>query len=76
MPVGQYTIAPVARADEVADESKVIVDLGAELPPRPRAPVVKHPTAPVRHTGPWVVVLAYVIAATALALAIYERFLR
>lgn len=76
MPVGQYTIAPVARADDVDDESKVIVDLGAEVPPS-RAPAVgNHPTAPVRHTGSWVVVLAYVIAATALALAIYERFLR
>ncbi len=77
VPGAQYTIAPVARADSVDDESKVIIDLAAEAPPSTRAPsVVKHPTAPVRHTGPWGVVLAYVIAATALALAIYERFLR
>lgn len=62
MPVGQYTIPPVARADSVDDGAKVIR-------------VVKLPTAPVRPTGAWVVVLAYVIAATALALAIYERFL-
>lgn len=77
VPVVQYTIAPVPRADGVDDESKVIVDLGAEVSPSTSAPsVVKHPTAPVRHTGSWVVVLAYVIAATALGLAIYERFLR
>ena len=77
MPVPQYTIGSVARADSVDDESKVIVDLLAEAPASTRAPsVVKHPTAPVRHTGSWVVVLAYVIAATALVLAIYERFLR
>lgn len=76
MPVAQYTIAPVARADGFDDESKVIVDLGAEVPTGRAPAVVKHPTAPVRHTGSWVVVLAYVIAATALALAIYERFLR
>jgi hypothetical protein len=61
----------VARADSVDEEAKVIVDLRAE----PARPVVKLPTAPERPTGVWVVVLAYVIAATALALAIYERFL-
>lgn len=71
MPVGQYTIAPVARADGVDDGAKVVVDLRAQ----PARPVVKLPTAPERPTGAWVVVLAYVIATTALALAIYERFL-
>ena len=76
MPVDQYTIAPVTRADGVDDESKVIIDLGAEAPATRVPAVVKRPTAPARHTGSWVVVLAYVIAATALALAIYERFLR
>ena len=70
MPVSQYTIAAVARADSVDEGAKVIVDL------RPEAsrPVVKLPTAPERHTGAWVVALAYVIAVTALGLAIYERF--
>jgi hypothetical protein len=69
----------MARADEVDDESKVIVDLRPEPQrpdPAPRVPpVVKHPTAPERPSGLWVVVLAYVVAATALALAIYDRFL-
>ena len=71
MPVAQYTILPVARADSVDDGAKVIVDLSEN---RPR-PVVKLPTAPERPTGAWGVVVAYVIAVTALALAIYERFL-
>jgi len=66
----------VAHADSVDDESKVIVDLTAEDPGEQAPPaVVKHPTAPMRHTGFWVVLLVHVIAATALAYAIYERFL-
>jgi hypothetical protein len=82
VPGGQYTIAPVARADSVDDGSKVIIDLRPEPQPTNSAPsegpspVVKLPTAPERTGSGWVVVLAYVIAATALALAIYERFLR
>ena len=81
VPVAQYTIAPVARADSVDDGSKVIIDLRPEpqpeaAPPEPPSQVVKLPTAPENHSGPWVVVLAYVIATTALGLAIYERFLR
>ena len=70
MPVSQYTIAAVARADSVDEGAEVIVDLRAE----PARSVVKLPTAPQNPTGAWVVVLAYVIAVTALGLAIYERF--
>jgi len=60
----------VARADDVDDESKVIIDLGASTQRR----LGTLPGAPERHGGPWLVISAYLIAATALALAIYERF--
>jgi len=64
----------VARADGVDDESKVIVDLGVNAS-TPARPVGKHPTAPERSGGAWVVVLVYIAAIAALALAVYERFL-
>lgn len=60
----------MARADDVDDGSKVIVDLGASAQRR----LGTLPGAPERQGGPWLVIAAYVIAATALALAIYERF--
>ena len=34
------------------------------------------PTAPEKRTGAWLVVLVYVVAAAALAYAVWERFLR
>jgi len=64
----------VARADSVDDESKVIVDLGVNTSTPARA-VSKVPTAPERPGGAWMVVIFYVVAIAALALAIYERFL-
>ncbi len=60
----------MAPADGLDDESKVIIDLGAST----ELPVGNLPTAAERQGGPWLVIAAYVIAATALALAIYERF--
>lgn len=60
----------MARADDVDDGSKVIIDLGASTQGR----LGTLPTAHERQGGPWLVIGAYVIAATALALALYERF--
>ncbi len=65
MAVGQYTIGLVARADSVDER-------GTKAGP----PVGKVPTEPMRHTGSLTVIVVYVIATTALAWAIYERFVR
>ncbi|MBA3458089.1 MAG: hypothetical protein H0T42_33715 [Deltaproteobacteria bacterium] len=55
----------MARADSVDER-------GTKAGP----PVGKVPTEPMRHTGSLTVIVVYVIATTALAWAIYERFVR
>jgi hypothetical protein len=61
----------------IAQEAKIIIE-GGPLPaplPGPASAPASLPRAPARaRGGPWLVIFVYVVAASALALAIYERY--